>query len=376
MALLLWRWSTTAQIVSALILAIFFVVLDMSVRRRELRLWVAAWLVNLCALVVTVAYWFFPPQSAAGFLAIRIAYMFTKTLFVTLLVCGASAFAGVGIVRWRRGLIAAVLAWAVAGALIFNTLDAMGAAQAGLVVVLFAWSAYALLARSHMSGAAWLASGFIARAVLSVCESAAHASQVIALPWSSWPNMPLFLASYSSFDAAAEWVIALGCVLMLYRTIQEELIRAQDVLRRIADRDPTTGLENRRSLPAIFRSVYSTGATLLFFDLDGFKQINDTLGHLAGDDSLRGFAAALQRAFRPDDHVVRYAGDEFLVIAKAVEPAQMLDRLDALRREQGVPRFSVGTSHLAAGGDSEAAIRAADEAMYRNKNGRVIAPVS
>src|SRR5256885_7075896 len=151
MALLLWRWSTTAQIVSALILAIFFVVLDMSVRRRELRLWVAAWLVNLCALVVTVGYWFFPPQSPASFLAIRIAYMFTKTLFVTLLVCGASAFAGVGIIRWRRSLIAAVLAWAIAGALMFNTLDSMRAGQAALVVVLFSWSAYALLARSHMS---------------------------------------------------------------------------------------------------------------------------------------------------------------------------------------------------------------------------------
>ena len=62
------------------------------------------------ALVVTVGYWFFPPQSPASFLAIRIAYMFTKTLFVTLLVCGASAFAGVGIIRWRRSLIAAASA--------------------------------------------------------------------------------------------------------------------------------------------------------------------------------------------------------------------------------------------------------------------------
>ena len=61
MALLLWRWSTTAQIVSALILAIFFIVLRLSVGRRELGIWVAAWMVNLAALVVTVVYWFFPP---------------------------------------------------------------------------------------------------------------------------------------------------------------------------------------------------------------------------------------------------------------------------------------------------------------------------
>ena len=381
MELLLWRWSTTAQIVSALILAVFFAVLNYSVRRTELRPWAAAWLVNLGALIVTVLFWFFPPRSPALFLLIRIAYMFTKTLFVVLLVCGASGFARVTILRWQPRLAAGVAAWAVVGALVFSSLDSMGFAQATLVLVLFSWSAYALLARSDVPSAGWLASGFIARATLGAGESLAHASQVITLPWSSWPNVPLFLASYSSFDAAAEWVIALGCVLMLNRTIQDELTRAntdlraaQDVLQRIADRDPVTGLANRRALPAVFRDVYATGATLLFFDLDDFKTINDSLGHQAGDDCLRRFAAALQGAFRPDDHVIRYAGDEFLVIAKGVEPAQVQDRLDRLRRNLDEPlssepriRFSVGSAYLAAGGDSESAIQSADEAMYRDK---------
>jgi diguanylate cyclase (GGDEF)-like protein len=377
MALLLWRWSTAAQIVSALILAIFFVVLSLSVNRRELRPWVAAWLVNLGAMVVTVLYWFFPPQSPAIFLVVRIAYMFTKTLFVVLLVCGASAFARVPLIRWSRTVVMAVAAWSVVGALVFNTLDSMGAAQAALVLALLSWSAAALLRRSDTPAAGWLASGFIARALLSAGESAAHTSQVVALPWSSWPNIPLFLASYSSFDAAAEWVIALGCVLMLYRTIHDELKQAntdltaaQAVLERIADRDPVTGLANRRALPAIFRDVYATGATICFFDLDGFKAINDTHGHAAGDAHLRRFAAALSSSFRPGDHVVRYAGDEFLVVAPAAEPDHLMERLEAMRRGPDVPRFSVGTSRLAAGADSEAAIQAADEAMYQHKAGR------
>src|SRR5437588_6276708 len=157
MALLLWRWSTTAQIVSALILAIFFVVLRLSVGRRELRPWVAAWLVNLAALVVTVLYWFFPPQSAAVFLVVRIAYMFTKTLFVVLLVCGASAFAGRPLLRWSRGLVVAVAVWAVAGAAIFSSLDAMGAAQTAIVLVLLTWSTAVLLLRSDTPAAGWLA---------------------------------------------------------------------------------------------------------------------------------------------------------------------------------------------------------------------------
>jgi hypothetical protein len=137
MTSMLWRWSTSAQIVSALILAVFFVVLDLSVRRAELRPWVGAWLVNLGAMVVTVIYWFFPPKTPAAFLVTRFAYMFAKTLFVALLICGASAFARVRLLSWCRGLVFAVTAWAAIGTVVFNGLDKMGAGQAALVFALF-----------------------------------------------------------------------------------------------------------------------------------------------------------------------------------------------------------------------------------------------
>ena len=97
------------------------------------------------------------------------------------------------------------------------------------------------------------------------------------------------------------------------RTRTSELVVAQENLRRLADRDPLTGTINRRALRDIFNDVQATGAMLLFFDLDGFKKINDVHGHAAGDDCLKLFANALRESFRPDDHVVRYGGDEFLV---------------------------------------------------------------
>jgi diguanylate cyclase (GGDEF)-like protein len=75
--------------------------------------------------------------------------------------------------------------------------------------------------------------------------------------------------------------------------------------------------------------------------------------------------------------VIRYAGDEFVVVARDAEPAQVLDRVDRLRerlrtaRADGPEvRFSVGHAVLSAHGDAEAAIRAADEAMYADKPAR------
>jgi GGDEF domain-containing protein len=79
-------------------------------------------------------------------------------------------------------------------------------------------------------------------------------------------------------------------------------------------------------------------------------------------------------SFRPQDAVIRYAGDEFLVVASGLTPASVQQRIDTLRaRLRAVPRgeiliaFSHGTSELAAGGQPDEALRAADEAMYRAK---------
>src|SRR5436190_22049133 len=88
MELLLWRWSTTAQITSALMIAVFFYVLGRSVRRVGLRPWVHAWLLNLGALAGTLLFWFAEPQVAVVFIGLRFSYVFCKTMFVVLLFLG------------------------------------------------------------------------------------------------------------------------------------------------------------------------------------------------------------------------------------------------------------------------------------------------
>jgi diguanylate cyclase (GGDEF)-like protein len=158
------------------------------------------------------------------------------------------------------------------------------------------------------------------------------------------------------------------------RNSNAELIAAQADLRRVADRDPLTALANRRTLPEVFRAVQPAGAMLIFFDLDGFKRINDHHGHAAGDESLRRFAVALTESFRPQDAIVRYAGDEFLVVASGLDQPAAEGRVRALRARLRssahgeIPiAFSYGVAVLEPGGQPEAALRVADEAMYRAK---------
>jgi len=372
MELLLWRWSTTAQIASSLTIAIFFVVLARSMKRVELRPWLRAWLANLGALAVTVIFWYTNPKTSLAFAAIRFGYMLSKTVFVVLLAAGMRR---VG----RRGF-ALIVAGCAVGAVLIPTLDWLGFVMSVVIAVALGAGAILLLV-DRRPAFGWLAAGFAVRTILAVSEALAHGSRVFPNPWRASQAIDFFLAAYSSFDTGAEWIIALGCVLILYRTIQQELVQSnadlmatQSVLQELVDRDPLTGLLNRRALPSVLRKSFDRGATILFFDLNDFKVINDAYGHQAGDEALKTFARALQASFRPDDAVIRHSGDEFVVVAPGVEPENILERLeqlrDRLRFERGdgpLIAFSAGHAHLAPGGHPDDALRAADEAMYREK---------
>jgi diguanylate cyclase (GGDEF)-like protein len=162
------------------------------------------------------------------------------------------------------------------------------------------------------------------------------------------------------------------------RKYNEDLLAAQEDLRRLVDRDPLTALSNRRSLPEVFRTVQPQGALLLFFDLDDFKGVNDRFGHPVGDLCLKRFAQHLRESFRPNDSLLRYAGDEFLVVACGLDPSAAWARVERLRvalvqeTGDGPPvSFSVGMAELAPGGRPEDALSAADRSMYAAKGARV-----
>jgi diguanylate cyclase (GGDEF)-like protein len=149
-----------------------------------------------------------------------------------------------------------------------------------------------------------------------------------------------------------------------------------------AHRDVLTGLPNRQALLARFAAGTDDpargGFSLMFIDLDNFKQVNDTCGHLFGDRVLQIVAERLLGSLRKSDLVVRYGGDEFLVvvegvrredlerracdIAHALEAPMLIDGRELfLSASIGIARQKTETL------DAEALIAEADRAMYRAK---------
>jgi diguanylate cyclase (GGDEF)-like protein len=174
------------------------------------------------------------------------------------------------------------------------------------------------------------------------------------------------------------------------RRTDEELVRREEQLAFLATHDSLTGLPNRtlildRAAGALARSRRSqTPAAALFIDIDNFKDINDTLGHGAGDELLQAVAARLDGATRETDTLGRLGGDEFVVISEelslAAGPELVAERLlEALahpfqigsgKETAVIVKASIGIA-IGEGIAAEELLRNADIAMYRAKwNGK------
>jgi two-component system cell cycle response regulator len=170
--------------------------------------------------------------------------------------------------------------------------------------------------------------------------------------------------------------------------LQDQLIKAQEALRFEATHDALTGLLNHR---AIFDALHSelerakrmqTTLGAIMVDLDHFKEVNDSLGHLAGDEVLNAVGQRLSSAVRVYDSVGRCGGEEFLILAPGCTPPELVTQAERMRvliasepfrTHRGERRltasFGVVGATLAPGDslDREELVRVADAALYQAK---------
>lgn len=162
---------------------------------------------------------------------------------------------------------------------------------------------------------------------------------------------------------------------------------AEARLHRLATRDPLTNLPNRlflnERLKELIAECNDTNLALvvMFIDLDRFKEVNDSLGHEAGDMLLKEVAVRLRNSLRPEDLVARLGGDEFVVVvrsnagraAAAIVAGKIVKSLASSIALDGHEVFigaSIGISMLGVDGDTpEALFQNADTAMYKAKAG-------
>jgi diguanylate cyclase (GGDEF)-like protein/PAS domain S-box-containing protein len=169
-----------------------------------------------------------------------------------------------------------------------------------------------------------------------------------------------------------------------FRDISERRI-AEETIRHMALHDQLTGLPNRSLLSdrlemALTRARrHSEGLALLFMDIDGFKEINDEMGHAAGDKLLADFARRIQGILREEDTMARMGGDEFVVLLPgATRRADVARVLDEITRASSAPfewegemayvGASIGVALLDDPSESQdSLLRRADHAMYAAK---------
>ena len=185
-----------------------------------------------------------------------------------------------------------------------------------------------------------------------------------------------------AYDDEAVSIILQGCSAALSRQLKIENLRNAAVI------DPLTGCYNRREFENQLKRNISSAVrhknplSVFMFDLDYFKQVNDTYGHLAGDRVLQEISLLVKRNMRSDDILARYGGEEFIAILPETDKLMAIELADRLRDKISKKQVvhgkhiinitaSFGVSELDRCADLTKIIQDADTMMYKAKlNGR------
>ncbi|RKM61473.1 GGDEF domain-containing protein [Butyrivibrio sp. CB08] len=248
------------------------------------------------------------------------------------------------------------------------------------MVIATIWSIYHLEDKVHASegfiimNLIWITVGFVAKPREVVISTVVFLLEIIlTYPINHYPNLDIILALEIPCGLA---VILSHCLLMLYFL---DHYRIQQKLELAMITDPLTQVYNRHLLERI---VYKNAlrdvpegqhASIAMLDIDFFKKINDEHGHYTGDLTLLYIGQKLSGQTHDDDYVIRYGGEEFVIIFKNCDVNHACARMEQFRQEienakdTPVPfTVSIGVSHY--NGDYSKTIQNVDAALYKAKN--------
>jgi diguanylate cyclase (GGDEF)-like protein len=194
----------------------------------------------------------------------------------------------------------------------------------------------------------------------------------------AFPDFTLLLQVYT---ASAFYIAVLYLVSRIKERYISERVIAND-LSKLAMTDSLTQVDNRRLLTQLLNEEVTRAErhylplSVLLFDLDRFKDVNDTFGHNAGDEVLQEVAGQLRLAIRTSDPFGRWGGDEFLVLATNTDGKQAVELAERLRdtlenyhfSTVGKVTASFGVTTYQVGDSPETLIRRADMGLYKAKS--------
>ena len=399
--LLIGQIGLLLQIGGSALLATLFLLLrrHAAQRRGYFRAWGDAWIAVTLAVVAVAVRQFAARHldigsslADLGLHVLFFAYIAGKLLYLAFLVVGTVAYARG--VRRRE-----VLRWAVPAALVGSAIAATTVSsvrdlmlwQAPLVVAALGYQAVELLRlpRSRRGlGSAATAVVFALIAALWLL----YGSMLVLQRVPSIAPVAGGMLQYNAYvDLLLQVLLGFGMVVILMEDAKREaddahaeLAVAHDQLRRLSLYDSLTECLNRRAFAegVGLDSARATFGTVAMLDVDNLKDVNDTLGHTAGDDLLRALVHVLRGSLRPSDRLYRWGGDEFLVIVPGARAEEIAPRIEETLRAHGrvqlgsdpgteVPLLvSVGCAVYESAEELAAAIGRADARMYAQKSGR------
>jgi diguanylate cyclase (GGDEF)-like protein len=278
-------------------------------------------------------------------------------------------------VDWMVLALAGILSTLAAG------LPAVGGLAAGTQAAL--WTAAICAMALHLYTAALLFLGPPGRegtplqAVGTVIAIGGFAPLLLALPSGNAADLLQNQALCASLGGV---VMAPAMLTLVSERIQRQLRSSQRRLRVLANLDALTQVPNRRHFEELAaRALHNdppASATLLLFDIDHFKGINDRMGHPAGDRALQLVAAAVRTHLREFDLAGRHGGDEFVLLLRNADTHQAMGLAERIvsevQKRAGGHRLpaltlSFGVVKVAAGEDLDSALHRADQALYEAK---------